>query len=85
LRTVLLIIIHRPQKPFIPQKNCSSPKSETQRVIQYRLAEEYCLGTSKTGHTKEWFSEPGLLLKTILIAKKPFILINGSPNQPFIP
>jgi hypothetical protein len=30
-------------------------------VIQYRLDETYCLGNnSKTGHLKEWFSEPGL-------------------------
>jgi hypothetical protein len=32
-------------------------------VFQYQLAEDYCLGSSKTGHSKERFSEPALLLK----------------------
>jgi hypothetical protein len=32
-------------------------------VFQYQLAEDFCLGNSKTGHSKERFSEPALLLK----------------------
>jgi hypothetical protein len=32
-------------------------------VIQYQLAEQYCLGNSKTGHPKERFSEQALSLK----------------------
>jgi hypothetical protein len=54
-------------------------------VFSYQVAEDYCLGNSKTGHSKERFSKLALSLKTILIAKKPFILMNGSPNQTFIP
>jgi hypothetical protein len=37
----------------------------------------------QTGHSKEWFSEPAVSLKNILITKKPFILMNvmnGSPK-----
>jgi hypothetical protein len=36
-------------------------------VFQCHLAEDYCLGNSKTGHSKERFSELALSLKTILI------------------
>jgi hypothetical protein len=54
-------------------------------VFQYQLADDYCLGNSKTGRSKERLSEPALSLKTILNAKKPFILMNGSPNHSFIP
>jgi hypothetical protein len=32
-------------------------------VFQYQLAEDYCLGNSKNGHSNERFSKPALLLK----------------------
>jgi hypothetical protein len=32
-------------------------------VIQHWLAEQYCLGNSKTKHSKELFSEAALSLK----------------------
>jgi hypothetical protein len=46
--------------------------------IQSQLIEDYCLGNSKTGHSKEWFSELALSLKTIHTYE-------GSPNQQIIP
>jgi hypothetical protein len=33
-------------------------------VFQYQLAEDYCLGNSKTRHSKVWFSESDLTLKS---------------------
>jgi hypothetical protein len=32
-------------------------------VFSYQVAEDYCLGNSKTGHSKERFSKPALSLK----------------------
>jgi hypothetical protein len=51
----------------------------------FRVIVALQLSNSKAGHSKEWFSEPDLSLKNILFAKKPLILMNGTPNQPFIP
>jgi hypothetical protein len=40
-------------------------------VVQYWLAEHYCLGnSSKTGHPKEQFSEPALSLKNYTYRQK---------------
>jgi hypothetical protein len=50
LRTVLIA-----QKPFILLNGSPKP------VFQYQFAEDYCLGNSKTGHSKERFSEPVVL------------------------
>jgi hypothetical protein len=49
---LLLKIILTAKKPFILMKDSPKP------VIQYWVAEQYCLGNSKTGHSQEWFSEP---------------------------
>jgi hypothetical protein len=56
-----------------------------QRQTKVLPTKLYPVDLHGSGHSKEWSSEPGLLLKTVLIAKIPFILMNGSPNQPFIP
>jgi hypothetical protein len=45
------------KKPFILMKGFPKP------VFQYRVAEDYCLGNSKTGHSKERFSKPDISKK----------------------
>jgi hypothetical protein len=45
------------KKPFILMNGSPKP------VFQYQLAEDYFLGISKTGYSKERFSKPALSLK----------------------
>jgi hypothetical protein len=61
-----------PKKPFILMNGSPKP------VIQYRLAVQYCLGNSRTGHPKECFSE------LALPRKNHFYLMDGSPDQPCV-
>jgi hypothetical protein len=45
------------KKPLILMNGSPKP------VFLYQVAEDYCLGNSKTGHSKEQFSKPYLSLK----------------------
>jgi hypothetical protein len=53
--------------------------------FSYQVAEDYCLGNSNTGHSKERFSKPALWLKYHTYRLKTVHTYELSPNQTFIP